>query len=162
NIVQARCPHCQNTLRIPADWLEKPMRCKHCKKTFQAKARRPEPAAPSSPAAPGNNGWPVSPPAAGMAPPTPVAPVPVAPAPIPPTPAAWAAPPSPPAYQPAAQYPYPPAGAPTAPAQYPGYAPMGMPGAQFGFDEVDDQEEALVSKPRVARSSGKGLWIGAV
>ncbi|MEI7686465.1 MAG: hypothetical protein WCL32_15710, partial [Planctomycetota bacterium] len=53
SIVQAKCPHCGNVLRIPADWLERPMRCKHCKNTFQAKAKGPvDPppaAAPSSP-----------------------------------------------------------------------------------------------------------------
>lgn len=38
-IVQARCPHCQNVLRIPEEWLVKPMRCKHCKTTFQAKGK---------------------------------------------------------------------------------------------------------------------------
>src|SRR5437870_12870197 len=38
-VVQARCPHCRNVLRIPEEWLSKSMRCKHCKKTFQAKAK---------------------------------------------------------------------------------------------------------------------------
>jgi hypothetical protein len=38
-VVQAKCPHCQEVLRIPADWLSKAMRCKHCKKTFQAKGK---------------------------------------------------------------------------------------------------------------------------
>src|SRR5687767_14821869 len=38
-VVQAKCPHCDNVLRIPAEWLSKPMRCKHCQKTFQAKAK---------------------------------------------------------------------------------------------------------------------------
>ncbi|MBI1830019.1 MAG: caspase family protein [Planctomycetes bacterium] len=37
-VVQAKCPHCQDVLRIPADWVGKAMRCKHCKQTFQAKA----------------------------------------------------------------------------------------------------------------------------
>jgi hypothetical protein len=37
-MVQAKCPHCQNVLRIPAEWMSKAMRCKHCKKAFQAKA----------------------------------------------------------------------------------------------------------------------------
>src|SRR4051812_42497444 len=37
--VQAKCPHCRNVLRIPSEWLDKAMRCKHCKKTFQAKAK---------------------------------------------------------------------------------------------------------------------------
>jgi hypothetical protein len=38
-VVQATCPHCRNVLRIPADWLDKPMRCKFCKNTFEARAR---------------------------------------------------------------------------------------------------------------------------
>jgi hypothetical protein len=46
-VIQAKCPHCQNILRIPADWVAKALRCKHCKKTFQAKAK----AADSSPTA---------------------------------------------------------------------------------------------------------------
>src|SRR4051812_24761908 len=38
-VVQAKCPHCKNILRIPADWLDKPMRCKHCHQTFQARMK---------------------------------------------------------------------------------------------------------------------------
>ena len=38
-VVQARCPHCKNMLRIPAEWLDKPMKCKHCQQLFQAKPR---------------------------------------------------------------------------------------------------------------------------
>src|SRR5262245_26932212 len=72
NIVQARCPHCKNTLRIPADWLQKPMRCKHCKNVFQAKAR--EAGAAQAPAAPPK--------------PSPVAPAPTVPA-TANTPAGW-------------------------------------------------------------------------
>ena len=37
-VVQAKCPFCQNVLRIPADWLAQPMRCKFCKQVIQAKA----------------------------------------------------------------------------------------------------------------------------
>ncbi len=36
-VVQAKCPFCQNVLRIPADWLAQPMRCKYCKQVIQAK-----------------------------------------------------------------------------------------------------------------------------
>jgi len=39
NVIQAKCPSCQNTLRIPAEWVSKPMRCKHCKTTFQPKEK---------------------------------------------------------------------------------------------------------------------------
>jgi hypothetical protein len=38
-VVQARCPHCQSVLRIPADWLDKPMRCKFCTNIFAARPR---------------------------------------------------------------------------------------------------------------------------
>lgn len=38
-VVQASCPHCQNVLRIPADWLDKPMRCKFCRNTFEARSK---------------------------------------------------------------------------------------------------------------------------
>ena len=36
-VVQAKCPFCRNVLRIPADWLTKPMRCKYCQQVIQAK-----------------------------------------------------------------------------------------------------------------------------
>src|SRR5262245_56460856 len=36
-VVQAKCPFCENVLRIPADWLAQPMRCKFCKQVIQAK-----------------------------------------------------------------------------------------------------------------------------
>ncbi len=38
-VVQAQCPHCQNVLRIPREWLARSMRCKHCKKTFEARIK---------------------------------------------------------------------------------------------------------------------------
>ena len=38
-VVQARCPRCQNMLRIPVEWLTQPMKCKHCQQIFQAKPR---------------------------------------------------------------------------------------------------------------------------
>src|SRR5438094_6646101 len=43
-IVQAKCPGCHQLLRIPADWLQQPMRCKHCGVTFRAQPK-PVPAA---------------------------------------------------------------------------------------------------------------------
>jgi hypothetical protein len=46
-VVQARCPHCKQVLRIPSQWLFQPMRCKHCRQTFQA---RPKSATPPPPA----------------------------------------------------------------------------------------------------------------
>lgn len=44
-VVQAKCPHCKNVLRIPADWISRPMKCKHCQKVFQAKTKTQPPAA---------------------------------------------------------------------------------------------------------------------
>ncbi len=38
-VVQARCPHCKNSLRIPAEWLGRSMKCKHCQNVFQAKTK---------------------------------------------------------------------------------------------------------------------------
>jgi hypothetical protein len=40
-VVQGKCPHCRQALRIPADWLDRPMRCKHCGQTFQARQKAP-------------------------------------------------------------------------------------------------------------------------
>lgn len=39
DVVQAKCPYCKNLLRIPALWIEQPMRCKHCRQAFQARKR---------------------------------------------------------------------------------------------------------------------------
>jgi len=39
-VVQADCPACKNTLRIPANWLSEPIRCKHCGLVFQAKTAK--------------------------------------------------------------------------------------------------------------------------
>src|SRR5437868_5681940 len=36
-VVQAACPGCKKALRLPADWLQQPMKCKHCGMTFVAK-----------------------------------------------------------------------------------------------------------------------------
>ena len=43
-VVQATCPGCKAVLRIPADWLHKPIRCKNCGTTMQA--RNPATATP--------------------------------------------------------------------------------------------------------------------
>ncbi len=47
-IVQATCPGCKNVLRIPADWVNQPIRCKHCGLVMQSKS--PPAAAPAPPA----------------------------------------------------------------------------------------------------------------
>lgn len=36
-VVQATCPGCKNILRIPADWIAQPIRCKHCGLVMQAR-----------------------------------------------------------------------------------------------------------------------------
>ena len=38
-VVQAMCPGCKSVLRIPADWVDQPMRCKHCGMVIQAKEK---------------------------------------------------------------------------------------------------------------------------
>src|SRR5437773_3244821 len=47
DVVQLKCPHCQNTLRVPADWVDRPVRCKHCQQVFQARPKTPAKAAPA-------------------------------------------------------------------------------------------------------------------
>ncbi len=51
SVVQATCPGCKRTLRIPADWSSKAIRCKHCGAILQSKpsAVRPAPPARTSP-----------------------------------------------------------------------------------------------------------------
>jgi hypothetical protein len=48
SVIQATCPGCKKPLRIPSDWIHKPIRCKHCGMVMAAK--RPAPAAPPAPA----------------------------------------------------------------------------------------------------------------
>src|SRR5438093_429426 len=40
DVVQLKCPHCKNTLRVPADWVQRPVRCKHCQQVFQARPKK--------------------------------------------------------------------------------------------------------------------------
>lgn len=35
-VIEAKCPKCQHTLRVPLDWVGKTIRCKFCQATFQA------------------------------------------------------------------------------------------------------------------------------
>ena len=184
NIVQARCPFCKNLLRIPADWLERPMRCKHCKNIFQSKQRAPQPVAADSGGFPMSGHMPEPAPAAFSlnddAPAPPPAHYPPMPAPGY-APAAYApnpyAPPQgypgypPPPYPPPPGYPPmppgygPPPGYGAAPGYGapPGYAP---PPPTGGFDNIDmssqDGGDAMVAKPRSRRSSGKNnnMMIG--
>lgn len=39
SVVQAVCPQCRQTLRIPGDWVGQPMRCKRCRTAFQSRPR---------------------------------------------------------------------------------------------------------------------------
>ncbi len=54
SVVQAMCPGCRQVLRIPSDWLGKPIRCKHCGTALQTKqlAQAPSPAPPQDIAEP--------------------------------------------------------------------------------------------------------------
>ena len=45
-VFQVRCPKCQLVLRIPAEWLAQPVRCKHCQTVFQGKMAPPPAPAP--------------------------------------------------------------------------------------------------------------------
>lgn len=52
-VVQATCPGCKSTLRIPADWLHQAIRCKQCGTVLQARKPAPAPTpAPSRKAVP--------------------------------------------------------------------------------------------------------------
>src|SRR5262245_503709 len=44
-VVQASCPYCRNILRIPAAWVNQPMRCKHCGQIFQSRTKIAVPSA---------------------------------------------------------------------------------------------------------------------
>jgi hypothetical protein len=75
-VIQAKCPHCKNVLRMPAEWLGQTMRCKHCRQVFQAGAT-PPPAPVGRPAARAIVAAPVAPPPRGLVA-APVAPPPAA------------------------------------------------------------------------------------
>src|SRR5262245_56954416 len=47
-VVQAKCPHCKTVLRIPAEWVAQPMKCKLCQQIFQAVAKPGAAATPAS------------------------------------------------------------------------------------------------------------------
>ena len=42
-VVHAKCPRCSSVLRIPAEWVHQPMRCKNCNQIFQAQVKMPAP-----------------------------------------------------------------------------------------------------------------------
>jgi hypothetical protein len=51
-VVKAECPGCHKSLKIPANWISEPMKCKHCGLVFQAKAPQASAAKHSSRPAP--------------------------------------------------------------------------------------------------------------
>ncbi len=64
-IVQATCPGCKNLLRIPADWVNQPIRCKHCglvmlSKTPQTAAAKSTPPRDKTPLPPTRQQAPVA------------------------------------------------------------------------------------------------------
>ncbi len=77
-VVQAKCPHCSNVLRIPAEWLARSMRCKFCKNVFQAREKSSASASvnvtSSAPAAKASTPVPVAKPASPILRGIPVAP----------------------------------------------------------------------------------------
>jgi hypothetical protein len=75
-VVLAACPGCRQVLRIPLEWVDQPMKCKHCGLVFRAQAK----AAPAVPPAPAPRpAQPAAPPARGLArPPSPARNVPTA------------------------------------------------------------------------------------
>lgn len=51
-VVEAACPGCKKTLRIPAEWIHQPFRCKHCGTVIAARASGPAPKPSAAPAVP--------------------------------------------------------------------------------------------------------------
>src|SRR5947209_19586680 len=51
-VVQATCPGCKKTLRIPAEWARQAIRCKHCGAVLNAKSSAKPKPAPAQAAAP--------------------------------------------------------------------------------------------------------------
>jgi hypothetical protein len=52
-VVQSACPRCRKPLRIPAEWLTRPVKCKACGQAVQARVKpRPAPAAAPLPTLP--------------------------------------------------------------------------------------------------------------
>jgi hypothetical protein len=47
-VMELQCPACRQVLRVPSDWAEQVMRCKHCKNVFQAHRKSATPAAIST------------------------------------------------------------------------------------------------------------------
>src|SRR5947209_19117853 len=65
-IVQATCPGCKNVLRVPADWVSQPIRCKHCGVVMLSKNQPGGPEA-GKPVAPKSKTPPIAQPVAAVA-----------------------------------------------------------------------------------------------
>jgi hypothetical protein len=48
DVVKAKCPHCQNVLRLQAAWVGQSLRCKHCQKVILLKPRKAGPTPPAA------------------------------------------------------------------------------------------------------------------
>jgi hypothetical protein len=162
-VVQATCPGCKAVLRIPADWVAQPIKCKNCGTIMQAK--QPAQAAPPAPPpipqktptpAPRRRGKPAASPKADATPPPVPRPDAVRPAVSPPP-----VPPPMPAPAPTATTAVPPAPkqtatrtAPVAPSvAAPSAAPVSK--AAFSFEAV---EEAPTRRTTSRRSRKGGPW----
>ena len=138
SIVRAECPACKSSLRVPAEWLGRVVRCKQCAKKFKiaggaAVDDRDSPAAPTAPTAPRN-----------MAAPRPIVePLPAPTSPKPPAPIVEPLPPE----TPHANGTVP---APVVPAQPDGYIPAFAAGGKYK------------NKGRYRPKAGSGLWKWAL
>jgi hypothetical protein len=67
NVIQVKCPGCAKLLRLPADWINQSIRCKHCGTVLQAKNRLSSTSVPrpSNPPAPPSATTPRTPPSPG-------------------------------------------------------------------------------------------------
>ncbi len=158
-VVQATCPGCKQVLRIPADWLNQPFRCKNCRTIIQAKAL-PSTLRPSGPATPTplppSKPSKAAPPAPAKTPTRPTPPVAVA---VPAAPQVRPAPQSAPVAipVPARAASSPPVAIPVNAAGVP-LAPMAIPVAATApnvFDGIDGAMDGSGPGPRRRR----GFWV---
>jgi len=137
-VVQAKCPHCKQVLRIPADWLCQPMRCKHCRQTFQARQKAPAAAPAAYPVAIPVNGMGIQAPVA-----RPVAAVPARPVTPPPPrtiPVAMPAPAS-------------------NPFAFDSSSEAGTSHSPFAFPQGDPAQVQAAAGPAALRRRGSGGWL---
>lgn len=153
-VLQATCPGCKAVLRIPAEWMQQPIRCKNCGTVLQARAPAPVAPAPVAPA---------------PAPPAPAAPPRVTPPPPrgadstpPPAPRGKRPVPPPPPAPPRVTPPPPPLRVAAPPPAVPPApllaAPVPAAGSAFAFDE--EPEPAPTARRSRRRRRGSGMWVG--